>query len=341
MRERAATLRQVAYAATALVGILVVGTAGFMVIMDEGFVDALYRAVIYATTVGLATLPETAAAKIFSVLITLSTVAIFLYILGLVIELTVSGVVSGRLLEGRIRRRVRGMSDHYIICGYGRMGRGVAGALRTSGLPYVIVDADPAAVAAGREEGDNVLEGNGSEDAILTDAGIDRARGLVACTGSDAENLYIVLTARQLRDDLAIVARATDPDAAKKLCRAGANDTISPFEIAGKAMASMVVRPHVGEYLDVVLEPEAPPFRLEEIEITESSRVRGKTIGELDVQERTTAVLIAHRRKDGSFTTNPGPETRFEEGDVVIAVGTAQEVRAAEELFEATEAVAR
>ena len=150
-----------------------------------------------------------------------------------------------------------------------------------------------------------------------------------------------MLTARQLREDLLIVARASDAASAQKLLRAGANDTVSPFEIAGKETASMVLRPQVGEYLDVVLEPDAPPFRLEEIEVPPACAALGKTIKELDLHDRTGAMVVAHRRKDGEFTTQPRAETRFEEGDVLIGVGTAEEIRALEDIFESREPVAR
>ena len=341
MTQARATVRQMAFATAALLALVVAGTVGYMVVLDEGLIGAVYTTVIVLSTLGLDHVPKTAASQLLTVGLLVSGVAIYLYVFSSVLELIVGGTITGGWQERRTRRRVQGLTDHYIICGHGRMGAGVAHALRATGVEYVIVEKDEAAVTAARDAGESALHGNGSEDEDLKRAGIDRARGLVACTGSDAENLYIVLTARQLRDDLVIVARASDDDSAKKLSRAGANDTISPFEIAGKEMAAMVVRPHVGEYLDVVLEPEAPPFRLEQIEVPPGSPARGKTIRDLDVHERTGAMVIAHRPKDGSFTARPGPETRLAEGDVVIAVGTGEEVRALEALFEATEAVAR
>lgn len=168
---------------------------------------------------------------------------------------------------------------------------------------------------------------------MLEAAGIRRAKGLVAVVGSDADNLYIVVDARELRPDLLIVARASDEDAAKNLRRGGADRTVSPYATAGKELTTLVLKPQVAALLDVFTGAAAPAFRLEQIAVTGTCGGAGETIRDLNVRGTTGALVIAHKRRDGEFTTRPDPDTRFEEGDVVMGVGTEEEIRALEDLF--------
>lgn len=333
MQERGVTLRQVVNA-TAAFGLLVaVGTAGFAVILDESPFAALYRTVITVYTAGLVSVPDSTGAKVLTLVLVIWGVAIFLYVFGLVIELTVSGTVTGAWQERRIRRRVEELEGHYLVCGYGRMGRHVATEFRAAGATYVVIDADPAAVAAARADGHLALEGSAASDDVLNAAGIGRASGLVATVGSDADNLYVVVNAREHRPDLLIVARASSDDAEKNLRRGGADKTISPYTTAGKEMATLVLKPQVAAFLDVFTAAGGPAFRLEEIEVSATCRGSGQTLGELNVRERTGAFIIAHKPRDGEFNTKPGPDVRFAEGDVLIGIGTADEIRALEDLF--------
>jgi voltage-gated potassium channel len=333
MRERLDSLRRAAYAAAAFVVVVVAGTVGFVFVDGESFPEALYRTLITISTAGLVVVPESAGAKAITAVLVVLGVAIFLYVFGLVIELIVSGTLSGAWQERRIRRRVEQLEGHYVVCGYGRMGRSVASEFRAAGAKYVVIDIDPSVVAAATEDGHLALEGSAARDEVLDAAGIRSAVGLVAAAGSDADNLYVVVNAREHRPDLLIVARASDEDAARNLRRGGANKTISPFSIAGKEMATMVLRPQVAAFLDVFTAAGGPSFRLEQIEVSATCRGSGRTLGELNIRERTGAVVIAHKSQDGEFNTKPGPDTLFEEGDVLIGVGTADEIRALEELF--------
>jgi voltage-gated potassium channel len=233
------------------------------------------------------------------------------------------------------------LRDHYIICGYGRVGRRVAEEFRHAGVSYVVLDFSPDAVAAAREHGDDFIEGNGTEDEDLQAAGLERARGLVASSDSDADNLYISLSARTARPDLLIVARASDEDAAKKLKLAGADRIVQPYVAAGRVMANLILKPQVTAFLDVVTTATAPELRFEEIEVTRSSGQAGKSIRDLNVRRETGALIVALRKRDGSFDTTPTPEATLDEGDVMIAAGTPEELQALEELFAPREALAR
>lgn len=340
MGDRAVTLRQAAYAAGAFAALVVVGTVGFALILGESLFDALYRTVITVYTAGLVTAPDSTGAKAFTILLVVWGVAIFLYVFGLVIELTVRGTVSGAWQARRMRRRMEGLDQHYVICGYGRVGRRVAREFREWGVRYAVLDFSAEAVKIAQERGEPFIEGDGTKDEDLRAAGLERARGLVASSDSDAANLYITLSARAARPDLLIVARASDEDAARKLRLAGADRVVQPYSTAGKEMAQLVVKPQVAAFLELVSTAAGPDFRFEEIEVTEACGQGGQTIGQLDIQRRTGALVVALRKADGSFDTTPGPGALVETGDVLIAVGTPDELRKLEDLFMPQEAVA-
>jgi voltage-gated potassium channel len=333
-------LRQFMYALIATVAAIAIGTVGFMAILDEGFVDALYRTAITMTTVGLATVPDTWGAKLFTVLLAFAGVAIFLHIVGVVIELVVSGVAGGALHERRIRHRVEELSGHYIVCGYGRVGQQVTAALRASGVPCVVVERSPGAAATAEEHGELVIRGSAADDDILAQAGLDRARGLVACLDSDANNVYVVLTARGARPDIQIAARASEEDAVQKLERAGADRVVSPYQTAGRELATLLLKPQVAAFLDVIAGTGMPEFQFEQIEVGAEGEQVGRSIRELRIRQVTGAMIIAHRRGEGSFDTRPDPDLALEPGDVLIGVGTPEEIQALEALLGARETVA-
>jgi voltage-gated potassium channel len=341
MREPAVSVRQVVVAVAAFVGLLVVGTVGFAAILGESVVDALYRTVVTVYTAGLVAPPDSTGSKLFTLLLIVWGVAIFLYVFGLVIELVVRGTVSGNWAERRMRRRVERLEGHYIICGYGRVGREIGREFRAAGVPFVVLDFNPDAIEAAAENEVQYVEGNATEDADLLAAGLARASGLVASSDSDTDNLYITLSARAARPDLLIVARAADADAAQKLRLAGANRVVQPYATAGREMAKLVLKPQVAAFLDAASAAGGPDLHFEEIDVTKASRQGGKTIRQIDVRDTTGALIIAIRKRDGSFDATPTPDAVLDEGDVVICVGTRDELSSVEELFAPQQAVAR
>lgn len=233
------------------------------------------------------------------------------------------------------------LRDHFIVCGYGRVGRRVAAEFRRQGREYVVVDFSDDAVAAAVEAGELFVRGSGTEDENLVAAGLERAKGLVVASDDDSDNLYITLSARAARPDLLIVARASDEEAGKKLRLAGADRVVEPYLAAGRVMANLVVKPQVAAFVDVMTDATGDDFRFEEIEVFRSCGQTGRTIGELKVHTDTGAYIVALRKPDGAFDTTPGPQAVLEEGDVVVAVGTSEELRAVEALFAPREAVER
>jgi len=335
------TLRRIVriYAAAAL--LLALGTVGFRLILGEGWLDSFYRTVVTGTLNGLDSPPHGTGGKLWTVVIVLGGLTIFAYVGAALVEAIAGGVISGAFSERRRWRAIERLSDHYIICGYGRVGQRVGREFRASGVPYVVLDFSDTALDAARECGDLFVDGNGTEDEDLAKAGLDSARGLVASSDSDADNLYITLSARAQRPELAIVARASDEDAAKKLKLAGADRVVTPYSTAGRVMANLVLKPQVTAFLDVVTTAQGDDFLLEEIEVTPTCSRAGQTIRDLRVRDETGAIIVALRKRDGSFDTTPSPDARIEVGDVLIGVGTPQEIRMLETFFAPREAVVR
>ena len=329
------SLRRFRWAIASLGVVIAAGAAGFHYLFDENWISAIYRSVVTVSLTGLDTRPATHGGELFTIALLLAGVAIFLYVAGALVELIARGVLTGVFAERRRRMAIESLRDHYIICGYGRVGRRVAQEFRDAGVDYVVLDFHADALSAAREKGDLLIEGNGTDDVALGAAGLAHARGLVASADSDVDNLYITLSARAQRPELLIVSRASDDDAAKKLRLAGADRVIQPYSTAGREMAKLVLKPQVAAFLDVVSQTGSTEMRFEEIEVTPQSHQAGKTIRDLRVRELTGAMIIALRKRDGSFDTTPSPDVQLDEADIIIAVGTPDELRALEELFAA------
>ena len=335
------TLRRILRIYIAAAVLLLIGTIGFRAFVEHSWINAFYRTVVTATLNGLDSPPRSVGGELWTVLVVLGGVTIFAYVGAAVVEAIAGGVLSGAIADKRRKRAIDRLSGHFIICGYGRVGQRVGKEFRASDVPYVVLDFSEKALDAARENDDLFVEGDGTEDEDLVKAGIDRARGLVASSDSDADNLYITLSARNRRPELSIVARASDEDAEKKLKLAGADRVVTPYSTAGRVMANLVLKPQVTAFLDVVTSAEGDDFMLEEIEVTRTCARAGKTIRDLRVRDETGAMIVALRKRDGTFDTTPSPDELIEPGDVLIGVGTTEEIQRLEEFFAPDKAVAR
>jgi voltage-gated potassium channel len=219
---------------------------------------------------------------------------------------------------------ISSFSDHYIICGFGRVGRQVARDLRAGGAPFVVIDDNPENREPARTLGINYLEGPTADDEVLEQAGIERAAAVIACVDSDAENIFITLTARELRSDIMIIARASAEDSEKKLLRAGADRVISPYKTSGSEMARIALHPQVGGAVQVA------DYRMEEIEVPSECEGVGKSVDEV----RGRSVIVALRRRDGSLEPQPSPATVIGAGDLIVALGTPDAIEGLEALFQ-------
>jgi voltage-gated potassium channel len=316
-------IRRLRVALGALALVLVGGSLGYWA-LGATPLEAVYRAVTVVTTVGfqqpgLPTRPE----KVFTIALVLVGVGVALYALSALLEVLIEGQLAAVFGRRRMERRIAGMSGHVIICGWGRVGRVVADQLAQAGVEFVVVDLDP-----DRLQGISYpsLVGDATDDDVLRRVGIDRAKALVCVMSNDAADLYVTLSGRSLNPDLFIVGRARITDSEEKIRRAGADRVINPQAIGGSRIAALLLQPHVAEFLDVVTREAGMEFRLEEVRLDALSPLCGIGLGQSHIRSRTGALVLALRQPDGTFVTNPPPETALTAGQVLIVVGTAQQL---------------
>lgn len=319
----------------AIFAVVVIGTVGYRLIEGWGLLDSLYMTVTTIFTVGFNEVhPLSRAGSIFTVVLIFGGVGTILYGIGTMGEFVISGQLTG-VFRGRVvRRQVDKLEAHYIICGYGRVGESVARHFVAHQAKFVIVDNDPESLARAEGDGFLVVSGDATADEVLEAAGIKRAKGLVAAVGSDAGNIFVTLSARVLNPGLLIVARANSEDTLSKLERAGADHVVSPYGIGGKRMATLMLKPLVSDYLEVVTGGGELEFRVEELELTAQCCAVGQSIEDLGVRKRTGATILAVRNaRTGVFDKNPSPGSRLNPGDMIVAIGTPVEITRLEQLI--------
>jgi len=334
-------LRRIESALLALGVITVAGVLGYMVFEGWSFTDALYMTVITLTTVGyreVRTLDTTG--QLWTMLLLVTGVGTLFYAAVSSVELVVEGTIRGYFGRRRMQTAIGKLSDHYIVCGYGRVGRQVVAEFARDGVPFVVVDQNPEIVEECVAEGYLALLGEASDDGRLEEAGVRQAKGLVAAVDSDADNVFVVLSARKLNPRLNIVARASSDESAAKLEMAGANRTLSPYAVGGRRLASLATQPLIVDFLDIVTRgEEGIEFRLEEFGVPEDSFIAGHTIGELRIGEKTGAMILATRNKEGNFDTTPSASDRVRAGDTLIVLGTREQISRLEQLMGGEEVV--
>jgi voltage-gated potassium channel len=315
--------RRLGGAMSALGLVLAAGTVGY-VILGFGVLDAVYQTVTTVSTVGFREVrPLSSGGKVFTMVLILVGVGAALYAFGVLIETFIEGRLNELLGRRRMQQSIASLEDHVIICGWGRVGRSIGAEVLDARRDLVVVEMGTAAAHGAVHA---VVTGDATDDAVLRAAGIDRAAALVAAVDSDAANSFIALSARALNPSLFIVARARSQDSEEKLRRAGADRVVNPQSIGGARMAAFVLRPHVAEFVDVVMHERNLEFRLEEIVIATGSPIAGRTIRDAHLRDRTGALVLALRDGDGTFHTNPSPETEMRAGQIVIAIGTQNEL---------------
>ncbi len=315
--------RRLTWALSLLLAVLVVGTLGYIA-FGFGFVDAMYQTVTTVATVGFREVrPLSTGGKFFTMALILVGVSSTLYAFSVLIETLIEGRLLDSLGRHRMERSIGAMHDHIIICGWGRVGRSIASEVHDAGRPLVVIDSDPDRIT---DSPYPTVLGDATEDAVLVDAGIDRASALIAAVDADAANSFIILSARATRPDLFIVARARSTDSEEKLRRAGADRIVNPQHIGGARMAAFVLRPHVAEFIDVVTHDRSLEFRLEELLIRPGSAIATRSLRDAQIRDRTGALVLAVRERLGGLHTNPSPDTTIEAGDLLIAIGTDHEL---------------
>ena len=323
-REFAAFLRRLRALLIVLAAIVALGTIGLVITEDVGVWRGFIWTLDILATVGSIPAPETVGGQIVKIGLIVLGVGTLFYGLVTVTEVFVSGHLAELLQERRAQKLIDATSDHYIICGFGRVGRQVARDLRAAGARYVVVDHNPEMRDHAQGIGVRFIEGEPSDDEVMRAAGVMRARGVIACVDSDADNIFITLTVRGLRPDIAIVARASEEAVEAKLLRAGATRVISPYKTSGSEMARLSLNPQIRGALEV-----APEYRMEEIEVAAGSPGEGQPIADV----RGGAIIVGVRDASGQFQPQPPAETVLHAGDVVTAMGTGRTMERLEDLF--------
>jgi voltage-gated potassium channel len=314
------------FAVALLVSVIAVGTFGFMVTDGRGAWDAFYMTVLALTTVE-APVNLSRAGQAFTVVLLLVGVSAALYTFTLLATMVVEGGLPKRLLRRRHERMLETIKDHFIICGYGRIGSIVARQFNRQGVPYVVIERDPERLQVAIDEGALGVEADASREDVLKRVGIDRARGLIAAVGSDAENVYAVLSARVMRPDLFIIGRAGTDDATMKLKRAGADRVISPYQIGAVQIAQTALRPAVVDFVEFATNSDNLDLAMEQITIAESSSLAAQSILDANLRQRYGVIVVGIQRQDRSMEFNPEPDTAIRAGDKLVVLGRPDSLR--------------
>lgn len=317
-------VRRMALLGVVVAGVLGAGTLGFVLSERVDAWFAFQWALDTVATVGSFHLPTSFAGQVVRVMLIIFGVGTLFYALVTVTEFFVAGHLGELMEERRAQKMIDALTDHYIICGFGRVGRQVARDLQAAQARYVVIDANEDNRSLAQSMGVRFIDGDAAEDEILRRAGIDRARGIIACADSDAANIFITLTAREMRGDIAIVARASVEDSEKKLKRAGADRVISPYKASGSEMARLALHPQLAGVVAVDTD-----YRFEEIVVSEGCEGEAKMLGDV----RGGSIIVGLKRRDGTFQPQPPAETILVAGDALMALGTPRTLDRLEKLF--------
>jgi voltage-gated potassium channel len=304
------------------------GTFGYVVIERWSVWDALYMTVISVTTAGYREVhPLSRAGELFTMVVLTVGVATVLYTFSFLMAHVVEGDLQQRWAISRRARMLDQLHDHFIICGFGRIGRITADEFARQNVAFVIIERDPARVGEALELGYLAVEADASSEQVLLRVRIDRARGFIAAVSTDAENVYAVLTARLMRKDLFIIGRAETTDAKSKLVRAGADRVISPYQIGGLQLAQTALRPAVVDFVQLATSSDNLDLNMEQVQIAEGAALAGQSLIDAGLRQRFGVVVVGIQRADGRMDFNPAPESQMWPGDQLVVLGRSESLR--------------
>jgi voltage-gated potassium channel len=298
------------------------GTLGYMSIERWRFLDAFYMTVITLATIGFQEVHELSdAGRVFTILLIVVGVSVLGYTVGKLAQIMFEGEFQRFLGRKKVEKTIEELRDHYIVCGYGRIGSLICREFAAKPIPFVVVENSPEVIEKLTEDSVPFLRGNATEDETLLKAGIKRAKGLVSVVTSDTENVYITLTARGLNPDLFILARSGEPGSEIKLTRAGANKVVSPYHIGGSRMAQAILRPNVVDFIEIAMGRGHIDLQMEEISIPDRSPFLGKSLKEAGLHKDTGVIIVGIKQASGKMVFNPGSASLIEAKDTLIVLG--------------------
>jgi voltage-gated potassium channel len=313
---------------------LLTGTLGFTLIEKWPPFDAFYMTLTTMTTVGYGEIHElTRAGRVFNSFLIFFGVSTIFIAIGAMTQTIIELEFGDLLGKRRNKRMIDKLTDHYIICGYGRVGRGAANELLYAGVPFVVVDISPERVERAMMAGMLAVAADSTRDETLRQVGIDRARGLVAALATDADNLFVLLSAKGINSKIYLAARAAEEGAEEKMRRAGADAVFAPYSITGHRLAQSLLRPHVVQFLDFTTKDIGEDIAIEQVRVSEASQMATKTIREMQLGRDVGVIVMAIRKADGQMIFNPPADTGIHGGDFLIVMGRPGNLRTLETLL--------
>jgi len=303
--------------------ILLTGTVGYTYLEGYAPIDALYLTIITLTTVGYGDMvPIHPGGKILTVVLVLVGVSFVMYMFSKIVETMVEGGLREILGKHQMKKQLQDLSGHYIVCGHGRIGSIICETLHDNDKPFVVIESQKNEILEIQKKGYVAIEGEASHDDILIEAGIERATGLISVVSTDADNVFITLTAKGLNPDIKVLARSSGAAGSEiKLKRAGADKVISPYYIGGRRMAQFMLRPNVTDFIDLAMYTNDMSLRLEEILVTENARINGLTLLQSNLRQKYNIIVIGIKRARENMQFNPKPDIQICSGDILIVLG--------------------
>jgi voltage-gated potassium channel len=308
--------------------IIVVATLGYHFIEGWDFVDSIYTAIVTLSTVGYGDFsPQTWEGKLFTVILIIFGVGTMFYTVVLLAETMVETRLRALTGRGKLKKMIAKMKNHYIICGCGRIGHLICQELKADKIDFVVIDDNPEVIQGIEEEGFVYYRGDATQDKTLINAGIKRAKGIVCVLPTDAENLYVILTAKELNQNIFILSRSEEEESEHRLLRAGADRVMSPYTLGGMRMAMAILRPAMLDFIEITTRRQSLELRMEEMPVCDGSPIIGKSLEESEIRHNYGLIIVAVKKDSGKMIFNPLASYIIEKGDKLIAMGEDENVK--------------